>query len=623
MSRRAALRVLLLSALVVVSVVHQGCIVIQGDEIAPTDQPTPSSPDDSARQTPPPTATEADVAMRVTAGQSVVLSAPGAPEDSGAQSFTWRQVAGSAVQLSDTTAANPTFAAPGIAESLRFVVTITAPDGKRTEEVVVVEIVTNNRAPRADAGASVSVRAGDTVVLDASGSSDPDDDPLSFEWQQRGGAPVTLESLGGGRQRFVAPNVDDTLEFEVLVSDGRSGSDRARVRVTIDPKRPPTARIAVVDTVAGGAAVVLDGTASSDPDGDALTYSWRQIDGRGVQVLDSDQPVARFDAPQRSTTIEIELRVTDPDGMFDDATIEVGVRVAPTLFVADPDVQQVLSFDDPSTLNGNIAPTSAMKGLVDGAFVPVGIVVAGNDLLVANQRALGSLSIYDDRAMVSGNLTPDAMIAGTNTALRNPLAIAYDTRDGAAYVLGAQSDEILVFDNVYGRTGDVAPTRTFRAQTLTAPIALTVDHHRLFVADASGAVFVFDDAPALVGDVQPTHIFTIDAPLRDLVRDVEVRDETLYLLDSGGQLLAFPIAEITSGALAPARTIAIAGAEAQFLTAIEIDREGFAYVLDLLNARVLTMDNIRSAAGTVTPTRQLAGNATGMIGPVSLYLWER
>ncbi|UQA62764.1 M36 family metallopeptidase [Polyangium aurulentum] len=83
-----------------------------------------------------------------------------------------------------------------------------------------------NDAPIADAGADQVVPSGATVVLDAATSSDPDGDPLTFEWTQVGGPGASLDTPSNVSATFVAPDVlaDTTLTFQVTVSDGLASS---------------------------------------------------------------------------------------------------------------------------------------------------------------------------------------------------------------------------------------------------------------------------------------------------------------------------------------------------------------------------------------------------------------
>ena len=92
-----------------------------------------------------------------------------------------------------------------------------------------------NHAPTANAGADQSVKPGDLVTLDGSGSSDPDGDPLTYFWQQIGGVAVSFTPTLS-RTTFTAP-VPGVLTFTLTVTDtgGLSASDS--VVITVVPHR--------------------------------------------------------------------------------------------------------------------------------------------------------------------------------------------------------------------------------------------------------------------------------------------------------------------------------------------------------------------------------------------------
>jgi hypothetical protein len=86
--------------------------------------------------------------------------------------------------------------------------------------------------PMADAGDDRTVDIGATIELDATGSSDPDSDSLTYEWQQTSGPSVDLAGADTATPEFT-PATTGTYEFEVTVSDG-TASDTDSVTVTVE-----------------------------------------------------------------------------------------------------------------------------------------------------------------------------------------------------------------------------------------------------------------------------------------------------------------------------------------------------------------------------------------------------
>lgn len=95
--------------------------------------------------------------------------------------------------------------------------------------------VNENSAPTASAGADIAAVGGALVVLDGSGSIDPDGDRLGFIWRQISGSPtIVLQDGFSSRPRFYAPEATaTTLRFRLTVVDGLSTStDEVDVSIT-------------------------------------------------------------------------------------------------------------------------------------------------------------------------------------------------------------------------------------------------------------------------------------------------------------------------------------------------------------------------------------------------------
>ncbi len=312
----------------------------------------------------------AGAAQTVASAALVTLdgSASSDPEGS-ALTYIWTQTAGPAVALSSTTAQKPTFTAPTVGAATALTFSLVVSDGSLSSAAATVTITVNppvvvNTPPTARAGAAQSVASAALVTLDGSASSDPEGSALTYIWTQTAGPAVALSSTTDQNPTYTAPTVavTTTLSFSLVVSDGSLSSAAATVTITANPpvvvNMPPTARAGAAQSVASAALVILDGSASSDPEGSALTYIWTQTAGPAVALSSTTAQKPTFTAPTVGAATALTFSLVVSDGSLSSAATTVTITVNAQVVVntaptANAGVAQLVASAAPVTLDGS------------------------------------------------------------------------------------------------------------------------------------------------------------------------------------------------------------------------------------------------------------------------------
>ena len=200
--------------------------------------------------------------------------------------------------------------------------------GDADNSILILRRLDTNQPPVADAGPDQTVDEGTQVTLDGSGSSDPESDPLAYEWEQVSGPSVQVNNPTSAASSFTAPDVaqDTTLTFTLTVSDGYLDSQDQVSVVVSNINQLPVAVAGPDQVVPVGAEVKLDGSGSFDPDGDPLFFQWQQVSGPAVVLNDPGQALAAFTAPQIQVDTTLIFRLIVDDGEDQDQD-EISIRV--------------------------------------------------------------------------------------------------------------------------------------------------------------------------------------------------------------------------------------------------------------------------------------------------------
>jgi hypothetical protein len=211
------------------------------------------------------------------------------------------------------------------------------------------------------------VSPGQLVQLDGSGSSDPNGDLLTFQWAlttRPAGSQATLTNATQVNPTFVA-DIFDTYVAQLIVNDGTLTSLPATVTITPN-LLPPLANAGPDQSLVVSQLVQLDGSGSSDPNGDPLTFQWSFVtrpprSNTTLANATTAQPTFRSDLPG---TYVVQLIVNDgiAGSAPDTVTITANLRTPRFAYVANQTLDSISRFAIDAT-------TGALTELVPDLFL--------------------------------------------------------------------------------------------------------------------------------------------------------------------------------------------------------------------------------------------------------------
>jgi RHS repeat-associated protein len=319
----------------------------------------------TASVTPQVTANHAPVAnagpaQTVFVGTSVQLNGTGSSDPDGLRiTYGWSFVsvpAGSTATISDTTNPTPTFY---VDKSGSYTAQLIVSDGELNSAPAQVVVTTKNSAPVANAGTDQTAKTGSTVQLDGSGSSDVDGDRLTYRWSivsAPQGSTATLSDPSIVNPTFVT-DMKGTYVIQLIVNDGTIDSAPSQVVIS-DVNSPPVANAGKDQMVSVGTTVQLDGSHSTDVDGDSLTYTWAILttpQGSSATLSSTTSVQPTFVADRVGTYV---VQLTVNDGTVDSQPKTVTISTNDVAPVANAGPDQTVYAGTQVTLSGSASTDS-------------------------------------------------------------------------------------------------------------------------------------------------------------------------------------------------------------------------------------------------------------------------
>ena len=376
------------------------------------------------------------------AGRMITLAGDASNDvDGDPLTFSWALIqrpAGSRAALSGASTAAPSFRSdrPGV-----YIAQLIVNDGNADSAPDTVTITTGNTAPVANAGADQPGRFGGGVAtLDGTGSFDADGHGLTYRWSLLsvpGGSSASLDDPAAPSPWFALDRAGQYVA-QLIVNDGFQDSAPDTAVITV-VNRAPLADAGSDQSVFTPAVATLTGAASSDADGDPLTYEWAftSLPAGSSATLSGGSSVAASFAADVVGAYVLSLTVTDPSGASSTDSVTVTAFAPATVSVTASDANASETGPDAGTFTFSRAGSTAAA-------------------LVVRYRVGGSATNGSDYTALSGLVTiPAGLASATATVapVNDPDFEGSETVDvtvlpDGAYTVGALSSAtITIADN--------------------------------------------------------------------------------------------------------------------------------------------------------------------------------
>lgn len=335
-------------------------------------------------------------------------------------SYQWYAPDG--IELSNSNTARPTFTAPHVSNQtvLAFILVVNDGTAQSAEDRVSITILNQDELSVSDhtvtIGAANNSSATVDLVCNTSWVANSGQSWLTVSPSSESGNHVltfTAQANPGYSARTVTVTVtanEDLTETITITQQARSNT-------------APVADAGEDQTVKEGETVQLDGSASSDPDGNALTYRWTAPEGITLSSITAARPTFTVLHVEGNTTYSFTLVVND--GQSDSPADVVAITIGNLIELSVSDKNVILGAENNSSTSVTVHCNTAWNATCHYDWLTISPEISNGDqtlTLTAQANPLNTARTAE--VIVSANSGPSETITITQQAPVNTAPVA-------------------------------------------------------------------------------------------------------------------------------------------------------------------------------------------------------